>query len=100
MAKKQTRKSISMNCQFFDRLQRYCDQQNVPMSSFLEFALENDLSAPLNIAAYERWRVTYVRRAVAARDAAMKRAKHAAGLARVRAIAERDKNSKSNGGES
>lgn len=99
MAKKQTRKSISANCNFFDRLQRYCDQEDVPMSSFVEFVLEGNLSTPIDIAAYERWRVTYVRRAVAARDATMKRARHAAGLARVRAIAERDRGS-DNGDES
>ncbi len=70
------------------------------MSSFVEFVLEGNLSTPIDIAAYERWRVTYVRRVMAARDAAMRRAKHAAGLARVRASAERDKDSDSNGDES
>ncbi len=100
MAKKQTRKSISANCNFFDRLQRYCDQENVPMSSFVEFVLDGNMSTPIDTAAYERWRVTYVRRVMATRDAAMRRAKHAAGLARVRASAERDNSSGKNGDES
>ncbi len=85
MAKKQTRRSISTSKSFFERMKRYCDRNSIPMSAFLEFSLEGDLSRPLTRAAYEHWRIGWAIRMVAAQEAAAKRARHAAGLARVRA---------------
>jgi hypothetical protein len=84
MAKKQTRKSISANCHFFDRLKQFCDLNDIPMSAFMEFALAGDLSRPLDRAAYDRWRVIQIQLVLAAKIIAAKRARHAAGLARVR----------------
>jgi hypothetical protein len=96
MAKKQTRKSISASCHFFDRFKQFCERNNIPMSAFLEFALSGDLSRPLDRAAYDRWRVVQLQLTLAAKVIAAKRARHAAGLARVRAS---DKAAASNGND-
>ena len=92
MAKKQTRGSISVNRDVFDRFKRFCDRNEIPMSAFLEFALEGDMAQPLDRDAYERWRTKQLRRVAVAQIAAAKRAKHAARAARFRAASAKTSN--------
>jgi hypothetical protein len=40
MAKRQTRRSISVNRNLYDRLKAFCESANTPMSAFTEAALE------------------------------------------------------------
>lgn len=46
MARKQTRRSISLRRELYDRLQDYCESNNISMSSFVELRINEVLDIP------------------------------------------------------
>ncbi|HET9893144.1 MAG TPA: hypothetical protein VFQ42_21890 [Mycobacterium sp.] len=55
MARKQTRRTVSLNGQLRARLQQYADQRGVATSALTEFWLESMLESGIDVDAFDAW---------------------------------------------
>lgn len=66
MARRQSRRTISISRHAKERLERYADSSGVAMGAIVEFLVERQLGEPLDKVAFDAWRLTQVERVRAA----------------------------------
>lgn len=80
MAKTQTRRTVSMNHHTLVKLKAYAAKERLPVAALAEFWLLQNLAAPLNRRAFDKWLLS---RAAMLHELAVKGGRMSAGNARL-----------------